>query len=114
VTYREQSLGVGVVLWRRSVGATGTRSRILPGYGPRRLSRILRMNRALAAARSGLPWATVAVDGGYSDQAHLCRDVLALAGTSPTTLLREFSGSRQEPSGANRSTGVPSGSWTTA
>ena len=68
------------------------RRRCLPvfGYGPRRLARILRMNRAVAAALAGRPLADVAYDCGYADQAHLCRDVLDLAGATPTELLAEL------------------------
>jgi AraC-like DNA-binding protein len=63
--------------------------RCLPvfGYGPRRLSRILRMTRALDRARAGLPLAEVAAVCGYADQAHLTRELAALAGAPPTSLL---------------------------
>ena len=50
------------------------------GYGPKTLARILRLRRALALLRSGLPAARVAADAGYADQPHLARDVRALAG----------------------------------
>jgi AraC-like DNA-binding protein len=50
------------------------------GYGPKTLMRILRFGRALDAARKGMPYATVAAEHGYADQAHLARDVKALAG----------------------------------
>jgi AraC-like DNA-binding protein len=60
------------------------------GYGPRRLGRILRLNRALAAARAGQPLAEVAAGTGYADQAHLTREVRALAGATPTELLAEM------------------------
>ncbi|GIH29008.1 AraC family transcriptional regulator [Acrocarpospora phusangensis] len=50
------------------------------GYGPKTLARILRMNRALALARSGHPFADVAATAGYADQAHLSREVRSLAG----------------------------------
>ncbi|SCL22004.1 AraC-type DNA-binding protein [Micromonospora pallida] len=58
------------------------------GYGPKTLARILRMRRALALARTGTPLAEVAARSGYADQAHLTRDVRALAGVPPTVLLR--------------------------
>ncbi|MEV6812027.1 helix-turn-helix domain-containing protein [Micromonospora sp. NPDC051296] len=63
------------------------RSRHLFGYGPKTLARILRMRRALALARTGVPLAEVAARSGYADQAHLTRDVRALTGVPPTTLL---------------------------
>ncbi|MFI8262031.1 helix-turn-helix domain-containing protein [Streptomyces sp. NPDC085665] len=53
------------------------------GYGPRTLGRVLRLQRALELARRGLPQAEVAHRAGYADQAHLAREVRALAGTTP-------------------------------
>jgi AraC-like DNA-binding protein len=50
------------------------------GYGPKTLARVLRMERALALAGSGIPPADVAARTGYADQAHLSREVKALAG----------------------------------
>jgi AraC-like DNA-binding protein len=87
--------------------------RCLPafGYGPRKLSRIMRFQRALEEVRCGVPLAQVAAAGGYADQAHLSREVRALAGTTPRGLLGN---SYVDGSGAHRSTGRPSGSWTTA
>ncbi|GAB1821662.1 helix-turn-helix domain-containing protein [Herbidospora sp. RD11066] len=57
------------------------------GYGPKTLGRILRMNRALEKARAGLPFTDVAHDEGYADQAHLAREVKALAGVTLTDLV---------------------------
>ena len=62
------------------------RSRELFGYGPTVLRRVLRLQRALGAARSGRPLAQVAFDVGYSDQAHLSRDVRALTGATISAL----------------------------
>jgi AraC-like DNA-binding protein len=59
-------------LHRRSLAAFG--------YGPKLLARVLRMHRALHLTRSGLAPAAAAADAGYADQAHLARDVKALAG----------------------------------
>ena len=50
------------------------------GYGPKMLARVLRMHRALRAARGGIPFVDVAARSGYADQAHMARDVKALAG----------------------------------
>lgn len=61
-------------LHRRSLAAFG--------YGPKVLARVLRMDRALALARAGVPFAETAARAGYADQAHLARDVRALTGTS--------------------------------
>lgn len=58
-------------LHRRSLAAFG--------YGAKTLGRILRMRRALAMPAS-VPAALVAATTGYADQAHLTREVRALAG----------------------------------
>jgi len=50
------------------------------GYGPKTLARILRLQTAVTLARAGRPFADVSVSAGYADQAHLSRDVRALAG----------------------------------
>ncbi|MFH8593506.1 helix-turn-helix domain-containing protein [Streptomyces rimosus] len=50
------------------------------GYGPKTLARVLRLVRALELARGGMPYADVAARTGYADQAHLAREVKALAG----------------------------------
>ncbi|MFJ4982692.1 helix-turn-helix domain-containing protein [Streptomyces sp. NPDC088732] len=57
------------------------------GYGPKTLARILRLQRALRLARGGLPFAELAGRAGYADQAHLARDVRALAGVPLRRLL---------------------------
>jgi AraC-like DNA-binding protein len=66
--------------------------RCLPvfGYGPRRLSRVLRLGRSLEAARAGASLARVAADCGYVDQAHLSREVRDLTGTTPSRLMQEL------------------------
>ncbi|MBF6218402.1 AraC family transcriptional regulator [Nocardia abscessus] len=89
------------------------------GYGPKTLARVLRMQRALATARSGVPLADTATLAGFADQAHLSREVRALAGTSMGDLLarseRDLAGySAPVGSAAYRSTPLPSGSSTTA
>jgi AraC-like DNA-binding protein len=58
------------------------------GYGPKRLARVLRLQRALSAARRGDELAAAALDAGYADQAHFANDCRALAGVTPTALLR--------------------------
>ncbi|RZU23907.1 AraC-like DNA-binding protein [Streptomyces sp. BK239] len=57
------------------------------GYGPKTLARILRLQRALALARRGVPYADTASRAGYADQAHLARDVRELSGMTLTDLL---------------------------
>ena len=73
-------LGVGArQLHRRSLTAFG--------YGPKTLARVLRLQRALALARAGVPFAETATRSGFADQAHLARDVRELAGMPLTELL---------------------------
>lgn len=58
------------------------------GYGPKTLQRVVRFQRALRAARTpGADLATVAYRFGYADQAHLSREVRALADAPLTTLI---------------------------
>ncbi|WP_053748443.1 helix-turn-helix transcriptional regulator [Streptomyces sp. MMG1533] len=72
-----------------AVGARQLHRRCLAafGYGPKTLARVLRLQRALALARSGVPLAQTAARSGYADQAHLARDVKELAGVPLTELL---------------------------
>jgi AraC-like DNA-binding protein len=104
---------IAVMAERLSISPRQLHRRCLPafGYGPRHLSRIMRFQRALEEVRCGVPLAQVAASGGYADQAHLSREVRALAGTTPRGLCGDL---YAVSSGANRSTGRPSGSWTTA
>ncbi|MBO0868401.1 MAG: helix-turn-helix domain-containing protein [Micromonosporaceae bacterium] len=68
-----EAIGLGErQLHRRSLAAFG--------YGPKTLERILRLHRALGLVQRGIPFASVAATAGYADQAHLARDVKALAG----------------------------------
>lgn len=74
-------LGLGArQLHRRSLAAFG--------YGAKTLARVLRLQRALALARDGVPFADTAVRAGFADQAHLARDVRDLAGMTLGQLLR--------------------------
>jgi AraC-like DNA-binding protein len=71
------------------IGVRALHRRCLPafGYGPKTLAKIFRLNRALDLARGGTPLATVAASAGYADQAHLSREVKALAGAPLRSLL---------------------------
>ncbi|MER6786134.1 helix-turn-helix domain-containing protein [Streptomyces sp. NPDC000658] len=83
-------LGLGArQLHRRSLAAFG--------YGPKTLVRILRLQRALALARSGLPYAESALRSGYADQAHLARDVREFTGRTLGELLRGRAGPGEPP-----------------
>jgi AraC-like DNA-binding protein len=65
------------------------RTRAAFGYGPQHLARVLRMQRAVAAGDRHGSWAVAAACAGYADQAHLTRDLRALAGVTPTVLRAE-------------------------
>jgi AraC-like DNA-binding protein len=56
---------------------------------PKRYARVRRFQRALSRATSGPPpaWAEVALECGYYDQAHLCREWSELTGLSPSKFL---------------------------
>jgi AraC-like DNA-binding protein len=77
------------------------------GYGPATLRRILRFRHAARLLDNGLPYSEVASRAGYSDQPHLHREARELSGGPLASL-------RQDASGANRSTQLPSGSATVA
>ncbi len=57
------------------------------GYGPSVLRRILRFRSALALAGTGTAFADTAARAGFADQAHLAREVRALAGVPLSELL---------------------------
>ncbi|MGW7428764.1 helix-turn-helix domain-containing protein [Streptomyces sp. NPDC054861] len=79
VAETSEAVGLGTrQLHRRSLDAFG--------YGPKTLARILRLQRALALARTGLPYSEAALRAGCADQAHLARETRALTGTTLSAL----------------------------
>ncbi|MEU8819782.1 helix-turn-helix domain-containing protein [Actinoplanes sp. NPDC048796] len=81
---------VGVVAERCGLSARQLQRRANHafGYGPKTLHRVFRLQRAVALARGGAAFAAVAADAGYADQAHLAREVRAMAGVPLSALLR--------------------------
>jgi AraC-like DNA-binding protein len=59
------------------------------GLAPKVFARIARLQRAVAGLRRASP-AQVAADAGYADQAHLTREVVALAGAPPGVVVSEM------------------------
>lgn len=58
------------------------------GYGPKRFQRVVRVQRVLAAVPERLgDLAALAADLGFSDQAHLTREVRDMTGRAPTVAL---------------------------
>lgn len=66
--------------------------RCLDGFGlaPSLLRRIARVHRAARHSAVGgeTPLARLAADAGFTDQAHLCREVLAMSGRTPRAVFR--------------------------
>jgi AraC-like DNA-binding protein len=56
------------------------------GFGPKTFARVARFRAALTLVRAGEPLASAALAAGYADQAHMTREMVALAGSSPGTL----------------------------
>lgn len=73
------------------VGARHLRRRVVAqvGYGPRRLARVLRLQRtvALAEAEPDAGLGELAFRAGFADQAHLSHECRDLAGVPPSRLL---------------------------
>lgn len=90
---------VGRTAWQAGLSERQLHRRCLDafGYGAKTLARILRMHRALDLARAGLPLAGTALRAGYADQAHLSREIRALAGVPVTALLRPASPTAAAP-----------------
>jgi len=59
------------------------------GVGPKTFQRVLRFQRFVQHADEGVPLARAAADAGYSDQAHMSREVLRMSGVTPRHLVRE-------------------------
>jgi AraC-like DNA-binding protein len=62
------------------------------GYGPKTLQRVLRFRRFVSRIdqnRDQADLAALAADAGYTDQAHLTRECVALAGLTPVALARQ-------------------------
>lgn len=62
------------------------------GIAPKTLARVVRLQGVLRAAAEpdAEPWIGVALDSGFSDQTHLIRDVVRLAGSTPARLQDEM------------------------
>ncbi|WP_223785938.1 AraC family transcriptional regulator [Myxococcus sp. AS-1-15] len=62
------------------------------GVGPKAFARLVRFHRALRAASEDehAPWADIAADAGYYDQAHLIAEFRAFTGLTPQGFLREL------------------------
>jgi AraC-like DNA-binding protein len=75
------------------------------GMSPRRLARLLRVERLLAAIDidAGVPWADLAAELGWTDQSHLIRDFRRHTGSTPSAYLaarRSFPSTDSSPEAA--------------
>lgn len=95
-------------VWRRIVAGRGT-DRIEPlatelgwsrkrlwsrfqsqlGVPPKRAAKLVRFDHAVHGLVAGQDAAGVAADGGYTDQSHLHRDIVAFTGLTPATVVDE-------------------------
>ena len=59
------------------------------GLQPKRAAKLVRFDHAVHGLVAGQGAATVAADGGYTDQSHLHRDIVAFTGLTPATVVNE-------------------------
>jgi len=59
------------------------------GLPPKRAAKLVRFDHAAHRLAAGEGAARVAADGGYADQSHLHRDVVAFTSATPATLAGE-------------------------
>jgi AraC-like DNA-binding protein len=59
------------------------------GLSPKRAAKLVRFDHAVHGLVAGQNAAAVAADGGYADQSHLHRDVVAFTGLTPATVVNE-------------------------
>jgi AraC-like DNA-binding protein len=57
------------------------------GVGPKEFARFIRIEKALAARRTGTTWVDTAYDCGFADQAHMINDFNSVLGASPERAL---------------------------
>jgi AraC-like DNA-binding protein len=66
-----------------------SRFRAQIGLPPKRAAKLVRFDHAVHRLAAGEDAARIAADGGYVDQSHLNRDVLAFSGMTPATVAGE-------------------------
>jgi AraC-like DNA-binding protein len=59
------------------------------GLPPKRAAKLVRFDHAVHGLVAGQDAAGVAADGGYTDQSHLHRDIVAFTGLTPATVVNE-------------------------
>lgn len=81
--------------WGRSARSIERRVKVWAGQPLRGLRRFRRAEQVFLDARDGMAagtvsWADAAAQGGYADQAHLCRETRAVTGHTPTEIARRL------------------------
>ena len=81
--------------WGRSARNVERRIKVWVGQPLRGLRRFDRAERSFLETRASMEagtvsWADAAAEGGFADQAHLCREVRAVTGMTPTELARRI------------------------
>jgi AraC-like DNA-binding protein len=94
--WRRIVAGRGVVRVERLAAEVGwsrkrlwSRFRSQLGLAPKPAAKLVRFDHAVHRLVAGQDAAGVAADGGYTDQSHLHRDVVAYTGLTPTTVVGE-------------------------
>ena len=77
------------------------------GYGPKTLGRVLRFQRFLQLSGESVDLARVALDAGYSDQAHLTPEARRLSGRTPAELVASGAGPAGERVRSVQAVGAP-------
>ena len=82
-------IDIDALVRRSGYGATRFRRRFVDELGvtPQQLARLLRFRRALDRLDAHTPLAHLALEVGYVDQAHMCRDFQRFAAATPTQVL---------------------------
>jgi AraC-like DNA-binding protein len=81
--------------WGRSARNLERRIKVWAGQPLRRLRRLRRAEQSFLESREEMAagtvsWADAAAQGGYADQAHLCRETRSVTGLSPGELARRL------------------------
>jgi AraC-like DNA-binding protein len=89
------AIHVAAAGWGRSARNVERRIKVWAGQPLRGLRRFDRAERSFLETRADmqagtLSWADAAAQGGYADQSHLCREVRAVTGLTPTELARRI------------------------
>jgi AraC-like DNA-binding protein len=98
--FTHRPLGTSVTAVTHAIGLSPKRFierfKIEVGMTPKRYCRVLRFQRAIARAHAGctVDWVQLALDCGFSDQAHLIHEFREFCGLTPTAYMAARTGHR--------------------